>query len=197
MSSNAYQGNANDTLRINEGTDQLLLETTDPLFVDAANGNFFLAQGSQALNSSNAFLNERNYLAEVQTTVGLTPTQIQSPRTDALGILRDDGLADRGALERADFVGPTAQLVNPQPLVDDPTSAVATTTLTDFTVQLQDGASLADPVFGSGIDDNTVVFSAVTLLQDGSPLVEGEDFVLNYNRSTTSCSSRRRPVFGP
>ena len=181
VAATVYQGNLNDTLRINEGSDRIQLAITDPLFVDAAGGSFFLAENSLALDSSTAFLNERNYLAEVQTTVGLTPTQILAPRTDALGILREDGFADRGALERADFVGPTAQLLNPEGGVDDPTIAVVETSPTDFTVQLQDGASLADPVFGSGIDDNTVLFSAVRLLQDGAELVQGQDYILNYN----------------
>ncbi len=180
VASTVYQGNLNDTLRINEGSARLQLTNEAPLFVDPANGNYFLAASSAALNNSTSFLNERGYLAEVQTTVGLTPTQIQAPRTDALGILRDDGFADRGALERADLVGPTAQLVNrfrqPKPI-----GRRDRYLLTEFTIQLQDGATITDPVFGSGIDDSSVTSGWHHAPAGRRRTGRGQDYLLNYN----------------
>ena len=210
-----FQGNADDNVGIGRGDFAITLPNSDPLFVDAAAGNYFLAEGSRAIDSSIDFLSERDYLGEVLEAAGIATAAIDAPDVDSIGILRvddptiepPDGLGsnvfkDRGALERADFVGPTASLIDP--LDNDPDGidqdagvdsvAVLGELLTRFELRFTDGASLADPVFGSGVDDSTVASDAIVLRRNGVALVEDTDYFLTYDQ--TNNRLRIIPVAG-
>ncbi len=210
-----YQGNNNNGLRINAGDFAISLADSAPLFVDGAAGNYFLAQGSRAIDSSLDFLAEREYLADVLESAGIETASIDAPNIDAIGILRVDdpnveppnGLGsnvfkDRGALERADFVGPTATLTDPldndaQGIDQDAglnSVAVLGEILTRFEIRLTDGASLANPTFGSGVDDGTINSEAIIVRRDEQVLVEGTDYFLTYDQ--TNDRLRIIPVAG-
>ena len=194
-----FQGNLDNTERIGAGDFSIALSNSDPLFVDAANRNYFLADNSAAIDSSISSLAERSSLNETLSTVGLQSFGIEAPRFDVFGILRVDdpsveppgGLGsnvfvDRGALERADFVGPTATITAPadndgQGVDQDPTInsvAVGEVAISEFVISLSDSGTAG---FGSGIDDSSVLFSAVMLLRDGAEQTQGVDYTLSYN----------------
>jgi hypothetical protein len=118
---------------------------------------------------------------------------------------------DRGAVERADFSGPTAALLDPVTgnLLDASVTrlpVLQTAQVLEFAVQLIDGVQPADPAFGSGIDDESVVndrvlvggieqpISRVTVFRDEVQLVEGLDYVFVYD--TTNNVIHLRPTQG-
>ena len=137
-----------------------------------------------------------------------------APARDATGQLRIDDpsvappngqgadvFKDRGALDRADFVGPSAEAIRPldndsRGVDQDPTVSVIELTggvFPEFRVQLVDGFELSDPFPGIGIDDSTVVGpasglrqpgAAVTLFENGRLLTEGFDYRFTYNTTT-------------
>ena len=210
-----YKGNREDVTGIGLGDSAIDLEDDDPLFVDAQNGNYFLADSSQAIDSSISFLGERASLNQLLSFLEIESEGITAPTLDALGVTRvddprveppdgvgDNVFIDRGALERADFVGPTGALTSPldndaQGLDTDPAEnsvAAIGRNLTSFRIRLNDGASLSDPVFGSGIDDSSVTSSAVILRQDGVELQDGTDYVFTYD--ATNDTIRLVPVAG-
>ncbi len=109
---------------------------------------------------------------------------------------------DRGALERADFIGPSVQLLSPldnDSQAVDKDSSISYVKLVDgtyqsFRIQLSDSSGTVDPFAGVGIDDNSVVGptttglrlpgAVVTLTQDGRALTEGVDYIFAYNSTT-------------
>ncbi len=208
-----YQGNARNTDRVGLGDFALVLANSDPLFVDPAAGNFFLEANSKAIDSSIDQLAERTSVLEVMNAVGIDSEGISAPSTDVQGILRVDDpsveppagfgrnvFKDRGALERADFIGPVAQLVKP---VDndasdrDPTNnvvAVFGEAFTSFQIRFSDSARLSDPVAGSGADPNTVTADAVSIFRGGTELVIDTDYVLTYD--ATNSTIRLTPTAG-
>ncbi len=213
IGASVYQGNLNDSLNIGAGDDAFALDNSAPLFVDAFSGNYFLADGSRAIDSSTNSLPERAYLTDLLSSAGISTTGIVAPDIDAIGILRVDDpnvssppgsgsnvFKDRGALERADFVGPMAILTGPEDngLIDDNPQLNSVTTLgqvvTFFEVKLSDGATLANPVFGSGIDDTTVQGAAIMVRRDGTDLVDGVDYTLTYD--ATNDTLRIVPIAG-
>ena len=112
------------------GSFPIVLASGDPLFVDAANDNFQLAAGSEAIDSAVEVIEEqpnRPQLAEVKNPLGIALSPILAPELDVFGQARiqaDDpnspnpggqgGSIDRGAIDRVDFAGPFAVLINPQ-----------------------------------------------------------------------------------
>ncbi|MGE0756179.1 MAG: DVUA0089 family protein, partial [Pirellulaceae bacterium] len=195
----------------------------DPLFVNAAAHNFFPAPFALSIDSSIDTLADRSEFAAIRSTIGLSPSPILAPDRDSSGQLRVDdpdvatpsGLGanvfkDRGALDRSDFVGPTAVLVLPQDndaLHRDQDSAVSVVQLDEgifasFTIQLIDGFESADPFPGVGIDDQTIdgrtvnieedgiplqiSGPAVTIFQNGTYLREGLDYTFQYDRTSNT-----------
>ena len=200
IGSTVFQNNNDNSFNISVGDDAIELNPDDPLFVDGAAGNYFLAANSQAIDSSLDFLAERDYLSQVMLGAGITPKAIETPDIDSIGITRVDDpsfepangqgsnvFKDRGALERGDFVGPTAALLAPQDNGDtdqDPqldSVAVFGEAVTRFELQLRDGVTISNPVFGSGIDDLTVESDAIIVRRNATALTEGVDYTLTYD----------------
>ena len=97
-----------------------------PLFRNPFFGNFYPAAGSPIIDSSVDALEDRLAMVQVSAPLGIAASPIQTPKYDAFGQLRVDDPAvapppglgenvfkDRGAVDRADFIGPNAKLVNP------------------------------------------------------------------------------------
>ncbi|MSR56893.1 MAG: hypothetical protein EXS05_04385 [Planctomycetaceae bacterium] len=187
----------NTTNGLNGGTNAILLNIGDPLFVNAATGNFYLAPGSQAIDSSLNTLGDRPSIDAVKSPLGIPQSPITAPALDRFGQLRIDdpsvpnasGLGqnifkDRGALEHADFVGPAAKLVVPldnQAGVDG-NPAVATFFMTQPFPLTEIDIALSD--LGIGIDPATVNTAGFVLKQDGVTLVDGVDYIFSYNPNT-------------
>ncbi|MGV3606198.1 MAG: GEVED domain-containing protein [Planctomycetaceae bacterium] len=193
VGANLFRGN---TVNGTTGSNPIFLTATDPLFVNPANRNFYLAAGSQAIDSSLNSLAERSAFKTTKNDVGIPDSPILAPDLDINGLLRRDdpsqapppGLGsnifkDRGALERVDFLGPTARMLDP---VDNDTNgrdrnpattqiAIRNEVLYQFLVKLEDS--------GTGIDDSTVLNTNITLLQDGVQMVEGTDYIFVYDAS--------------
>ncbi|MDZ4783573.1 MAG: hypothetical protein SGJ19_25275, partial [Planctomycetia bacterium] len=178
-----YQGNSLNTAGTGVGSFPLLLDPItpsdpqQPLFIDAPHGNFYLAPNSKAIDSSINVLQERPYMVSIGSAIGLAPSPILAPERDAFGQLRVNdpdvpsppGLGgnvfkDRGALDRADFAGPTAVLIVPEDnsptgidLNPDPNAVFFVgQTVTKFALQMVDGVLPADPQAGVGVNDLTV-----------------------------------------
>ncbi|QDV83491.1 tandem-95 repeat protein [Planctomycetes bacterium TBK1r] len=196
--SNFFQNNTNNG---NTGTGALTAPATAPLFVDAANGNYYLDSSSAAVDSSqNTEQDRQNYLT-FKTELGIPASPINAPLRDAFGQLRVDpnasALGDRGALEETDVDAPYAVILNP---VDndsegndrDPSNTVIWVTdplLENFTIFLGDGRDPNSPFEGTGVDgltvddpnDDTISDRAIEITQNGVPLVQGVDYVVGYN----------------
>jgi hypothetical protein len=204
-----YQGNLTNTVGAATESFPLALTNADPLFVNAAKGNFYLARNSAAIDSAVDSLLERASLETVKAPLGIAPSPIIAPRRDLFGLLRIDDpntspagfgenvFTDRGAIDRADFVGPKTTLVNPRDEVFTGPPPNSTTpsdrngvegfvqlpnlTLYDFAIQLSDGVEPADPANGVGVDDSTVDKSKLIVIRDNQLLVEGVDYRFSYD----------------
>ncbi|QDU48389.1 Calx-beta domain protein [Gimesia panareensis] len=181
-------------------------DTTSTLFVDAAARNFYLADNSKAIDSSLNRLADRSLYAAVKDALGIPASDIFAPSYDVYGQLRVDdptqspppGLGsnvfkDLGAIERSDFVGPTAALILPPDndvngidLDPDPTKVYVSNPelFTTIIVELRDT--------GIGVDDNLVASSQFTLTAQTSTstrtLVEGIDYIFSYNSNTNQAT---------
>src|SRR5205085_744046 len=122
---NLYQKNGANLVGDTE-TGATALLPNEPLFMKPDTGNFYLAPGTKAIDSSVNSLPERPALTDVVAPLGIPQSPILAPELDLLGQLRVDdpsvasppGLGsnvfkDRGAFDRSDFVGPSATLINP------------------------------------------------------------------------------------
>ena len=181
------------------------LRDRDTLFVDPRFDNFYLDAGATAIDSSVDSLEDRAVLVDVKNSIGVPVSPILVPDRDITGQLRVDDpnvdtpagvgqnvFKDRGALDRADFVGPTALLVNPQ---DNDSSGADQNpdanivqfvdSISEFVVSLIDGADPSDDTLvGTGPDDNSVFSANVTVRQDGVILEEGTDYAFGYDRTS-------------
>lgn len=182
------------------------------LFTNAQASEFLPAAGSPLIDSSVDSLPERSSLAAVKSAMGLALSPVLTPSFDMVGQLRSDDpdvappsgqgqniFKDRGALDRADFIGPAAILLDPidnDALNIDQDGADSVVQLNsgvypEFRIQLADGNEPANPLLGIGIDDNTVISSViegkrltgagVVVFEDGKMLQEGIDYTFAYN----------------
>jgi len=197
-----FQNNGDDGARsaLELGSNAIELLAGQPLFVDAAAGNFYLAAGSRAIDSSLNRLQDRPAIVGVKSPLGILPSDIFAPNDDVFGQLRVDdplqspppGLGfqvfkDRGAIERADFVGPTAQLImpldqGPRDFDLDLTEVLSTTFPSEFVVKLFDT--------GIGINDVAIQSNQFELRRDGTLLVEGRDYLFVYNANSDEVTFR-------
>ena len=200
-----FQANNRSTFNTTAGDFALSLDNDDPLFVDLLNGNFYPAANSQIIDSSIDSLEERPSLETVKSAIGIAPSPILVPDRDALGQLRQDDPAvepqlgqgrnafnDRGAIDRVDFVGPEAILLNPRDndalgVDQNPTQTRVDLSplveLENFEIEFQDSSQLGGLTDGTGVDPVSV--QDVTVLQDGSALTEGVDYVLSYDATNS------------
>jgi parallel beta-helix repeat protein len=206
-----YQNNVFNVLGTGD-SNAIILPAGAPLFVDASKRNFYPADLALSIDSSVNSVQERSALFSATSQLGMPPLPIQAPDFDILGQLRVDdpkvptppGLGsnvfkDRGALERADFIGPTAAMAGP---VDNDAGGLdrnpqpnrlqlVNQQLTQFAIQLLDG-------IGVGIDNTTVNAGQLTLTRTvggvETTLLEGVDFALAYD--TNSRMVRLLPVQG-
>ncbi|QDV57113.1 hypothetical protein Mal33_31140 [Rosistilla oblonga] len=177
--------------------------------------NFIPNPGSYAIDSSIESLLERDQFASLKNALGISPSPVLAPNRDVFGLLRVDDpsvatppgiggnvFVDRGAVDRADFVGPGATLI--LPFDNDGAGTDTDRNLTrvdlqspppsEFRIRLQDVADPSDPFVGSNIDNNTVINSAledlrkpgavVTLFENGKLLEEGVDYTFRYDATT-------------
>ncbi len=185
------------------------------LLVNPEGGNFLPKAGSIIIDSSIDSLLERDAFAAFKQEVGISPSPILAPSLDVYGQLRSDdptvsspsGLGgdvfkDRGAVDRADFVGPVAELLSPQDndsrgIDQDPTLTIVrlpSGVASEIRIRLQDIGDAADPFLGLGIDDSSVAGpdrsslrrpgAAVTVFENGLLLEEGIDYVFSYDSLT-------------
>ena len=197
----------NNTLIGRLGNNSLVVANGVLLFVDASKDNYYPAPGSPLIDSSRSVFNDRATYISVMGPLSIPPSPIIAPQFDRFGQLRvDDGsqagpagqpglgqnpFQDRGALERADFDGglviPTVPQDNdgsafdldPTPTsiwIDAATPGAEFSIFTTFTLQLIDT--------GIGIDDSTVSATDFVLVQNGTLLVEGQDYFFTYNQNT-------------
>ncbi len=177
------------------------------LFVNGQAGNYLPSPNSPLIDSSIDTLPERPRLLDVKAAVGISASPVLAPNFDLVGLLRVDDpnvappssqgqnvFKDRGALERADFEGPTADLADPvdnDSLGIDQDKSVSVVQLEsgvyrDFRIQLS--------VDGVAVDDNTVVNSVIeglrqpgsvlVLFENGRRLLEGLDYTFDYNATS-------------
>jgi hypothetical protein len=199
-----YAGNSVDfaNTSLGEGDFPLHLLPGEPLFVNLLRKNFYPANQSLAIDSSIDSLEERATLNTVKQPLGIAPSPILAPNLDGAGQERVDdptvatpsGLGqnvfrDRGAIDRADFSGPSASLKNPEDNDAaglDRNSTVSVVELqgirTDvFEIQLVDGVVPIDPGIGIGIDDTSVNSNSIKVFQDSTRMIVMEDYAFNYD----------------
>ncbi|MFT5523674.1 MAG: hypothetical protein ACI9HK_001622, partial [Pirellulaceae bacterium] len=198
-----YQANgANAANSAVAGDFALIVAPTVQLYVDGANGNFYPAPGSPAIDSSIDSLEDRAAMVDVAGPLGIELSPILAPSLDATGQLRVDDpsvappigigrfvFKDRGAIDRADFVGPSGLVVSPldndaEGVDQDPANnfvEIVNVSLATIEIQLFDGVDVDDPVSGSGINDSTVNSSTVIIFQEGVRLEEGIDYFFAFD----------------
>lgn len=191
-----------------------IVPSTTRLFVNAQAGNYLPAAGSPLIDSAIDTLPERPALATVKTAMGLSVSPILAPSFDIVGQLRTDDPAvsppqgqgqnvfkDRGAFDRADFIGPAAILLRPidndSLAVDkDPADSIVQLTsgvYPEFRIQLKDGNEPSNPLFGLGVVDSSVtgpiipdlreLGASVVVTENGRLLTEGFDYRFAYNET--------------
>ncbi len=203
IAANSYQHNTTNVSGMGPGQHDMVLGDDAPLFVDPSAGNFYPAAGSQVIDSSLDSLQDRPALIAVRDPLGIPESPILAPERDLLGQARADDLTvspppglgrnvfkDRGAIDRLDFIGPTASVINPMDneagLDSNPADNdvfVIYGDFTEFTIQLSD-------VAGVGIADATVLSANLSMYVDGdiNPLIEGRDYFFSYDVNTDQIS---------
>jgi hypothetical protein len=166
--------------------------------VNAARGNFYPAAKSPIIDSGLGSLEDRNDYTAVTQPLGIPLSPIIAPGRDLYGQLRSDDpgqgegfgeggdvFKDRGAIDRVDFVQPSATLAVPLDgstvdqypdadqvlLVKGDARGIA-----KFELQLGD--------VGVGIDKATVISEAFEVRRNETLLVAGIDYTFNYLESS-------------
>ncbi len=194
VGANLYSGSNNPFAAI----EPFDITATRAVFVSTTNNKFYLASNSEAIDSSLNVLQERNELTLVKNSIGLPPSPTLSPDQDLNGQTRLDDpsvnspigmganvFKDRGAVERADFTGPVAAILQPQD--NDAQNVDADRNVTYIRTQQADLNSfsfLLQDLTGTGPDPATVVSAAVVLTENGRVLRQGSDYVMGYNANS-------------
>ncbi len=211
-----FQGNsANTTGSASLGQFPILVPNTVPLFTNAAARNLYPVPKSPAIDATIDTLVDRSALLSVKQPLGLAASPIVAPATDINGLLRVDdpsvetppGLGegifkDRGAADRADFVGPNAIAVNPfdnDALGQDSNPAIGVVELTNrvltyFDIQILDSSQVGNKSEGTGVDPASVTRNSVLLYKNGQILVESLDYRFGFD--PTSNIVRLTPLSG-
>ncbi len=213
-----FKDNASPT---NVGLSEFDIDLDDPaqvnraLFVDPSNDNFNLAAGSLAIDSAIDSQGDRSDLIRVRNPLGLAESPILAPDRDITGQLRVDdpfvdtpdgqgqnAFKDRGAVDRADIVGPNPILIFPRDNDEEGKDIDSTPTIVQrldgvfdqFLIQINDGPGVFDPLDGVGVDNLTVTPESVTIEENGRRLVLGVDYSFDYD--TTNGTIRLTPLAG-
>ena len=178
-------------------------------------GNFYLKPGAAAIDSSVDSLLDRPDMVTIRQPLGIASSPILAPDQDLFGQLRVDdpdvsspsGLGqdvfkDRGAIDRSDFSGPNALIINPRDNdaagndedERDTFVELKNQTMFDFSIQLIDGIPPSNQSNGSGPDRNTVLPQTVIVTKDGVPIEEGMEYRFSYD--ATSGIIRLTPLAG-
>lgn len=215
-----FQDNgANTGASATTGQSPILLASGAALFVDAADGNFYLASGSQAIDAAFDSIADRTEFNTLNSPLGIATSPVIAPIRDQSGQLRYDdptvassggvgvsSFKDVGALDRADTRGPSGVLIDPQDNdaanldLDQTVDVVQLLNgpLTNISIQLIDSSGLSTQPQGSGIDDSTVSSDSfiVEKISSGvvTTLVEGVDYRFDYD--ATNNIIRITPVSG-
>ncbi|EMI20702.1 surface-associated protein cshA precursor [Rhodopirellula maiorica SM1] len=186
------------------GTDAIVQAAGTPLFVDAANDNYYLVESSSALDSSLNQLEDRFDYVTFKTELGIAISTIDAPELDVFGQLRINSsnnpggggsnvFVDRGAVDRSDLEQPFVVLLNPidyaNTLREDRDPNLTVVHLSDpiadsFVFLLNDGAGPNAPFEGTGINPASVNPATITVRRNNITLTEGVDFTLGYNELT-------------
>jgi hypothetical protein len=221
LGANLYQGNFNDLRNVTIGDFAIQLADDEPLFVDFENDNYYLATGARAIDSSVDSLEERPELAIVKQPVGIALSPIAAPDRDGIGQLRADDptveppegfgqnvFKDRGAIDRVDFAGPIAILIDPRDNDAagndrDPAPSIVqlgNQTLRVFSVQIQDGTDDSAQAEGTGVDRITLSGAAVAIVQvnndTGATRTLQENIDYTFSFDTTNSIIRLTPLAG-
>jgi hypothetical protein len=163
------------------GTDGIARPDSAALFVDAARRNFYLDTGARPVDSARLNVGDRPSLFFVRDELEISRSPIVTPDFDLFGQKRVDDPSqelpgevkpDIGAVERADFDGPTASLVV-SGIVDKMTLpgrvlVTPSDTATESVLEINDiDVVISDPLFfnrfvvkladdGIGVDDLTL-----------------------------------------
>ena len=212
LGANLFQGNGNNTVGTTVGANAIVLLTTnpaiDPLFIDATSGRFYLLPGSQAIDSSQQVFFEQPLLTQVKNSISLPLSPMIAPDRDVTGQRRVDdpsvntpsGLGsnvfiDRGAVDRADFLGLEAVLLRP---LDNDSSNVDVDRNPTY-VRLTNGSLdyfsiLLSEIEGTGPYLPTVSQESVILTENGRLLLPGVDYIFGYNGNSRTI--RLTPLAG-
>ncbi|GAA4448795.1 tandem-95 repeat protein [Novipirellula rosea] len=186
------------------GTDAIVQAAGTPLFVDAANDNYYLVGTSLALDSSLNQLEDRFDYVTFKTELGIAISTIDAPSLDVFGQLRINSsnnpggggsnvFVDRGAVDRSDLEQPFVVLLDPIDYANtlredrDPNLTVVhlnNPIVDSFVFLLNDGAGPNAPFEGTGINPASVNPSTITVRRNNITLTEGVDFTLGYNALT-------------
>lgn len=192
---------------------------------NAAGDRMTPAAGSPIIDSAINSLLERDSFGALKVSVGIPVSNILAPARDFNGQLRADdpnvaspgGLGanvfkDRGAIDRADFVGPVASLEYPRDndaagIDTDPAETflqLNSGVYDEFRILLRDLGDSSDPFVGSGIDDATVVVPVlpglreaganISLFENDRLLTEKIDYTFSYD--ATRGLITLRPIAG-
>ncbi len=193
----------------------LVLADNVPIFVAAGDGNVYPAPAAPLIDSSIDSLQDRPSLVAVKQPLGIAKSPLLAPEFDIRGQLRVDDPAvetpsglgenvfkDRGAIDRADFAGPSVLLQFPvdndnSGLDNNPALSIVelnNVTLDRFDFQIVDGIEPSDPNRGTGVQDNTVTSRSVLVFRNNQPLVEGVDYRFGYD--ATNGVIRLQPLAG-
>ncbi|MBT6847106.1 MAG: right-handed parallel beta-helix repeat-containing protein, partial [Planctomycetaceae bacterium] len=182
---------------------------------------FYLCGGdavnvNPAIDSSIASVPDRYDFVLVKEPIEISPSPVIAPGIDLRGQLRIDDpstepvggigqnvFIDRGAIDRADFAGPTAKLIGPldnDPLEFDINDGVSVVNVrigdvvSNFEIRLNDGNEPGQPHEGIGIWDKEVTSETVIVRQDGELLFDDIDYSFSYN--DTNDTIRLTPIAG-
>jgi parallel beta-helix repeat protein len=176
------------------GSDSIQLQPSDALFVNPALNNYYPASGSLAVDSSLNSLPDRPAFTAVKAPAGLPISDLVAPEFDLFGQKRlddasqdppqglgNDVFKDRGAVERADFLGPFATFT--VPAEDNQIGDLDTLETRIHVDNLAFPTTLSIDLLDSGIgvDDLNVRSSQFGLYQNGVLLVENVDYRWRYN----------------
>ncbi len=204
------------------GSNAINFDPNLKLFVDPKTNNFYLAAVPQgvpsAIDSARDGFIDRPEIVQVANSIGIPQSNLIAPEVDRFGQQRIDDpriqntgqgnkvFYDRGAVERADFAGPTSGIISPQdasvkPPTVDPNGdldfqadsvRLVNQTVRQFIIGLNDiGIGIEDlsvyqDLDGNGIDElgNVALLrrphggTAYQLLQDQN------QYLLRYNTNT-------------